>query len=86
MDIHLIFYVQIFCRKPDDKRLVGRSRRRCRGNTEVDLKKIWREDVFWIHLAQDWAGSCEQGNKPLELVVHSFLHVIWHQNVINTNT
>jgi hypothetical protein len=32
----------------------------------MDIRKIWWEDVDWIHLTQDGpaAGSCEHGNEP----------------------
>jgi hypothetical protein len=45
---------------------LGRARRRWEDNIKIDLKKLEREGVDWIQLAQDWTveGSCEHGNKP----------------------
>jgi hypothetical protein len=39
--------------KPDEKRPLGRSRRRWEDNIKIYLKEIVLEDVDWIHLAQD---------------------------------
>jgi hypothetical protein len=33
--------------------LLGKPRRTGDDNIKLDLKVIWREDVEWIHLAQD---------------------------------
>jgi hypothetical protein len=40
--------------KPEDKKLLGRSRHRRKNNIKVDLKEISCEDVFWIHVTQNW--------------------------------
>jgi hypothetical protein len=39
--------------KPEGKKPLARPRRRWEDNTAMDLRKIGREDVDWIHLAQD---------------------------------
>jgi hypothetical protein len=39
--------------KPEGKRHLGRSRRRCEDNDKMDVRKIRWENVEWIHLAQD---------------------------------
>jgi hypothetical protein len=36
---------------------LGRPRRRCEDNTEIDLPEIGYESVDWIDLAQDRAGG-----------------------------
>jgi hypothetical protein len=41
----------IFAVKLEDKRLVGRSRRRWGNNFKMDLGETGMEDVGWIHLA-----------------------------------
>jgi hypothetical protein len=38
---------------PEGKRPLGRSRNRCEENIRMDLGKIGREDVYWMHLVQD---------------------------------
>jgi hypothetical protein len=43
----------IFVEKPDRKRRLGRCRRRWEDIIRMDLKEIGREDVDWMHLAQD---------------------------------
>jgi hypothetical protein len=40
--------------KPEDKKLLGRSRHRRKNNIKMDLKEISCEDVFWIHVPQNW--------------------------------
>jgi hypothetical protein len=39
--------------KPEEKRPLGRSRRRLEDNIRMDLKEIGLEGEDWIHLAQD---------------------------------
>jgi hypothetical protein len=39
--------------KPEGKRPLRRSRRRCKDNIKMDLGEIVFGDVDWIHLAQD---------------------------------
>jgi hypothetical protein len=43
----------IFVGKPEGKRRLGRPRRRCENNIIKDLREIWWEVVYWMHLAQD---------------------------------
>jgi hypothetical protein len=52
--------------KPEEKRQLGRPRRRWRDNNRMDLQKMGCEGMDWIGLAQDRqvAGTCECGNKP----------------------
>jgi hypothetical protein len=38
--------------KPEGKRPLGKTRRRCVDNIRMDLREIEREDVDWMHLAQ----------------------------------
>jgi hypothetical protein len=40
-------------RKPEEKRPIGRSRRRWEDNVRMDLKEIGCEGVDWIHETQD---------------------------------
>jgi hypothetical protein len=41
-----------FCsEKSEGKRPLGRSRRRWKGNIRMDLREIWWEGVYWMHLA-----------------------------------
>jgi hypothetical protein len=39
--------------RPEERRPLGRPRRRWEENTKMDLGEIGFEDVYWIHLAQD---------------------------------
>jgi hypothetical protein len=39
--------------KPEERRPLGRPRRRWEDNIKVDLEEIGFGDVGWIHLAQD---------------------------------
>ena len=38
--------------KPDGKRPIGRSRRRCEDNIKIDLQEVGCGGVDWIDLAQ----------------------------------
>jgi hypothetical protein len=38
---------------PEEKRLLGRPRRRCEYNIKMDLREIELDGVDWIHLAHD---------------------------------
>jgi hypothetical protein len=40
--------------KPEGKKPLGRLRRRWKDGIKMDLMKIGREGVDWIHLVQDW--------------------------------
>jgi hypothetical protein len=44
---------KILVGKPKGKRPLGRPRCRWEGNTKMDLREIWLEGVYWIHLDQD---------------------------------
>jgi hypothetical protein len=44
---------RILAGKPEEKRLLGRPRRRCEDNIEMDLRDIGWGDTDWIDLAQD---------------------------------
>jgi hypothetical protein len=39
--------------KPEEKRSLGRPRRRWKDGIRMDLRKIGWEDVEWVQLAQD---------------------------------
>jgi hypothetical protein len=41
--------------KLEGKRPLGRPRRRWKTNIEVDIKRLWCEDVGWIQLAEGGA-------------------------------
>jgi hypothetical protein len=47
---------RILMRKPDQRRLVRKPRRRWEGGIRMDLGEICWERVEWIHLAQDRDG------------------------------
>jgi hypothetical protein len=51
--------------KSEEKRSLGRNRRRWQDNIGMVIREIWWEVVNWIHLAHDRpvAGSCEHGNE-----------------------
>jgi hypothetical protein len=44
---------KILVENPEEKRQLGRSRRRWEDNIKMDLREIGLEDVYWIHLAQN---------------------------------
>jgi hypothetical protein len=44
---------RILMGKPEEKRLLGRHRRRW-DNIKMDLREIEWGDMDWVHLAQDW--------------------------------
>jgi hypothetical protein len=44
---------RILVEKPQGKRPLGRPRRRCVGNTKIDLREIGWDGVDWIDMAQD---------------------------------
>jgi hypothetical protein len=49
-------------RNPDEKRPLGRPRRKWEDNIKIDFREIGWEVVDWIHLAQDrdqWRVCCE---------------------------
>jgi hypothetical protein len=45
---------RILVRKPEEKRPVGRPRRRWEDNIRMDLREIGWGGMDWIDLAQDW--------------------------------
>jgi hypothetical protein len=49
--------------KPEGKRPLGRSRRRCENGIRMDLREIGWGSVDWIQLAQD-RDRCEYGDEP----------------------
>ena len=42
--------------KPEEKRLLGRPRRRWEGSNKIDLQEVGRGCMDWIELAQDRDG------------------------------
>jgi hypothetical protein len=44
---------KILVGKPEEKRPLGRPRRRWEDNIKMDFTEIWLEIVAWIHLVQD---------------------------------
>jgi hypothetical protein len=40
-------------RKPEEKRPIGRQRRRWVDNIKINLREIGRDSMDWIDLAQD---------------------------------
>jgi hypothetical protein len=53
--------------RPEEKRPLGRPRRRWEDNIKMDLQEVGCGDMDWIELAQDRqvAGTCKCGNEPL---------------------
>jgi hypothetical protein len=52
---------------PEEKRPLGRPRRRWVDKIEMDLREIGGDDMDWIDLVQEGGsveGSCECGNEP----------------------
>jgi hypothetical protein len=47
---------------PEEKRTLGRSRRRWEDNIKMDFREIGWDGVDWIDLAQE--GTCKHGNGP----------------------
>jgi hypothetical protein len=43
----------VFVRKPEKKRLLGRSKHRWEDNIKMDLQEVEWEGIDWIGLAQD---------------------------------
>jgi hypothetical protein len=48
---------RILVRNPEGTRPLGRPRRRCEDNIEIDLKEIGLGDRDWICLAQVWVSG-----------------------------
>jgi hypothetical protein len=48
----------ILVREPEEKRPLGRPRRRWEDNITMDLKDIGWEGVDWVHLGQDRYQWC----------------------------
>jgi hypothetical protein len=56
---------RLLVRKPEGKRPLGRSRRRCVDNVKLDIAEIVWVDVDWTALAQEQVeSSCECGDEP----------------------
>jgi hypothetical protein len=56
---------------PEEKRPLGRQRRRWVNNIKIDLKEIGWVGKVWVDLAQDkdqWRALCEHGNEPSDSV------------------
>jgi hypothetical protein len=49
--------------KPEERRLLVRSRRRWEDNIKMDVREVVAS-MDWIDLAIDVAGCCERGNEP----------------------
>jgi len=57
---------RVLVEKPEGKRPLGRPRRRCEDNYNMDLQEVGCVDMNWIELAQEKGkitGTCECGNK-----------------------
>jgi hypothetical protein len=39
--------------RPEEKKSLGRPRRRWEDNIRMDLREIWWEIVDWMHMAED---------------------------------
>jgi hypothetical protein len=53
------------------RRPLGRSRCTGEGNIKMGKNEIGSEDVYWIHLVEDWgpvADSCEHDKEPLSSI------------------
>jgi hypothetical protein len=44
---------RVLAGKPEEKRPLGRPRRRWEDNIKVDFPEVGCEDIYWIELAQD---------------------------------
>jgi hypothetical protein len=56
---------RILLRKPEEKRPLGKPRRKWVDNITMDLREIEWDGMDWIDLAQGPVeGSCEHGNEP----------------------
>jgi hypothetical protein len=58
---------RILMGKPEEKKQLGRSRRKWVNNIKMDLKEIVWDGIDWIDLAQDM-DSCEHGNEPSSFI------------------
>jgi hypothetical protein len=54
--------------KSEEKRPLGKSRRRWVDSIRIDVGKVGWGDVDWVGLAQDRDGSCEFGIEPLDSI------------------
>jgi hypothetical protein len=62
--------------KPEEKRSLGKPRRRWEDNIRMDPRKIWWEVVDWIHLAQDWDHWRAFVNTVMDLQFRTLLHAV----------
>ena len=54
--------------KREERRPLGRPRRRWEDNIKIDLQEVGCVGMDWTELAQDrdrWGAPCECGNEPL---------------------
>jgi hypothetical protein len=59
----------IFVGKPEEKRPLGRQRRRWVDNSKIDLREIGWDGVDWIDLAQDRGQWRALVNTVMKLLV-----------------
>jgi hypothetical protein len=52
-NIYLLHTVLFYFRKPEVKRLLGRSKRRLKDNIKINTKEIRSEDIDLTHLPQN---------------------------------
>ena len=48
---------RILVRQPEEKKPLGRPRRRWEGNIKMYIQEVECEDMDWIELVQDWTGG-----------------------------
>jgi hypothetical protein len=56
---------RVMVRKTEGKRLLGIPRQKVEGNITTYFNEIQREDVDWMHMAQNVVGNFEHTNKCL---------------------
>ena len=44
---------RVLAGKPEERRPLGRPRRRCKDNIKIGLREVGWRDIDWIDLAQD---------------------------------